>query len=262
LNRPRRRSPLALNPLCSCRGKRSRQSASTERSIAAVAGERRVAGSACPEAPSEPSSFLGGPRKSSTEKWQPVGNTRVGARVASRSTGHQRRASLLTLFRHRGSPQMTVYVQLLNEGSSAYRPTEAEVLGPEIVRLQATPNYDPEDETWEFLPGTQVRWAPMKLESGEVPVALAPVDSDLHRCRVCGLPIDDFIPWEEFRQHPGENTCPCCGVRWGTYDTLDLSCRHLRDDWLSKGTPWGRPEKRPARWSLGEQLTHVPEMFR
>jgi hypothetical protein len=158
--------------------------------------------------------------------------------------------------------KMVVYVQLLNEGSPTYRPTEGEEAGPDVVRLLPTPNYDPDDETWEFEPGVLVRVAPMKLPSGEVPVALAPLDEQQHRCRVCGLRIGDFVPWEELRQHAGHNVCPCCGVRWGTDDTLDISCRRFRETWVAKGTPWARPEKRPTSWSPDEQLTFVPPAFK
>lgn len=51
----------------------------------------------------------------------------------------------------------TVYVKLLEEGSLAYRPTQAEEVEPGVYRLLPTEHYDPEDEVWEFLPGTVVR---------------------------------------------------------------------------------------------------------
>lgn len=51
----------------------------------------------------------------------------------------------------------TIYIQLLDEGSIAYRPTLAEELGVNIFRVMPTDNYDPEDEVWEFLPGDVVK---------------------------------------------------------------------------------------------------------
>ena len=50
-----------------------------------------------------------------------------------------------------------IYIQLLDEGTWVCRPTQGEVLGNSLYRVLAIPNYDPEDEVWEFLPGTIVR---------------------------------------------------------------------------------------------------------
>jgi hypothetical protein len=50
-----------------------------------------------------------------------------------------------------------VYIPLLNEGTTVSRPTMAEVLGDNIYRVLATPDYDPELETWEYPPGSIVR---------------------------------------------------------------------------------------------------------
>jgi len=52
---------------------------------------------------------------------------------------------------------VTVYVRLLEEGTPTSRPTRAEKIGSDGFRLLATPNYDPGDERWEFLPGSVVR---------------------------------------------------------------------------------------------------------
>lgn len=49
-----------------------------------------------------------------------------------------------------------VYVSLLDEGTDTLRPTQAVVLGGGAYELLPTPNYDPENETWEFSPGTKV----------------------------------------------------------------------------------------------------------
>lgn len=49
-----------------------------------------------------------------------------------------------------------VYVRLPEEGSPTIRPTEAIYLGGNQYKLLPTENYDPEDEIWEFLPGSVV----------------------------------------------------------------------------------------------------------
>ncbi len=59
-----------------------------------------------------------------------------------------------------------VYVQLLNEGTLVYRPTRGTIVGPLVVRLEATPDYDPDDEEWEFLPGSTVAIETLMLSEG------------------------------------------------------------------------------------------------
>lgn len=49
-----------------------------------------------------------------------------------------------------------VYVDLPDEATPTIRPTNAEVLGGNLYRLLPTKRYDPENEEWEFLPGTIV----------------------------------------------------------------------------------------------------------
>lgn len=50
-----------------------------------------------------------------------------------------------------------VAVRLLEEGVNAARWVPAKKLKENIYKLFPTQNYDPEDETWEFLPGSIVR---------------------------------------------------------------------------------------------------------
>ena len=50
-----------------------------------------------------------------------------------------------------------VYVRLLNEGTLVLRPTRAISCGTDMYQLLPTMNYDPDDEEWEFVPGTTVR---------------------------------------------------------------------------------------------------------
>jgi hypothetical protein len=66
---------------------------------------------------------------------------------------------------------ITVYVQLLNEGTLVYRPTRATIVGPGVVRLEATPDYDPENEEWEFPPGAIVRLEQRRFSEGEACIA-------------------------------------------------------------------------------------------
>jgi len=50
-----------------------------------------------------------------------------------------------------------VYVNLLEEGSPTLRGTHAIDLGNGSYELLTAPDYDPQDEIWEFLPGSIVR---------------------------------------------------------------------------------------------------------
>jgi hypothetical protein len=51
---------------------------------------------------------------------------------------------------------LTIYVPLLNEGTSVVRPTRGVKLGENLCRVLPTQHYDPDDEEWEFPPGTIV----------------------------------------------------------------------------------------------------------
>lgn len=65
----------------------------------------------------------------------------------------------------------TIYVELLVEGTTVVRPTQGEALSGDVYRLLPTPDYDPEDESWEFLPGSIVRCAKEIWDNEEVLVA-------------------------------------------------------------------------------------------
>jgi len=54
------------------------------------------------------------------------------------------------------SPTATIYVRLLDEGTDVWRPTLGRKLGPMKYEVLPTPNYDSDDEKWEFLPGSIV----------------------------------------------------------------------------------------------------------
>lgn len=55
------------------------------------------------------------------------------------------------------NPMVEIYVRLLDEGTECSRPTQALVLGEGLFKLLPTENYAPDDEHWEFLPGSTVR---------------------------------------------------------------------------------------------------------
>ncbi len=61
----------------------------------------------------------------------------------------------------------TVYVNLLEEGTDGLRGTDAIDLGNGMYKLLDTPYYDPEDEIWEYLPGSIVRAKPGKSFRGK-----------------------------------------------------------------------------------------------
>ena len=79
----------------------------------------------------------------------------------------------------------TVYVYLLNEGSDVWRPVPAEKVDELIYLLGGTDLYDPDDEEWEFLPGSYVRVAEQQLNDSLCLVAVERV-SVIWRFRYAG----------------------------------------------------------------------------
>jgi hypothetical protein len=71
------------------------------------------------------------------------------------------------------SGRQTVYVKLLDEGVHVWRPVDAAALPDGTYRLEATGDYDPELETWEFLPGSDVRCELRHLSGGPALVAVS-----------------------------------------------------------------------------------------
>jgi len=65
----------------------------------------------------------------------------------------------------------TIYVHLLDEGTMVVRPTQGELLDGDIYRLLPTPDYDPDEEHWQFPPGTVVRCIREKRDGDEILVA-------------------------------------------------------------------------------------------
>ncbi len=66
----------------------------------------------------------------------------------------------------------TIYVRLLEEGTEAFRPAAAELVGAQLFKLLPTSGYDQEDEIWEFPPGSLVECERRLLGAGEVLVAI------------------------------------------------------------------------------------------
>jgi hypothetical protein len=69
------------------------------------------------------------------------------------------------------SSTRTIYVELLDEGTTVVRPTQGEALAGDVYRLLPTPDYDPDDEHWEFPPGSVVRCVKEIRDGEEVLVA-------------------------------------------------------------------------------------------
>jgi hypothetical protein len=65
----------------------------------------------------------------------------------------------------------TIYIRLLDEGTEVFRPTSAEPVGSALFKVLPTSNYNPQDETWEFVPGSLVECEMRKIEGDEVLVA-------------------------------------------------------------------------------------------
>jgi hypothetical protein len=65
-----------------------------------------------------------------------------------------------------------VYVRLVGEGTTVYRPTSGIPVGTDSVELLAPKDFNPSDEEWEFPPGSVVRIERRVLSGGEVFVAV------------------------------------------------------------------------------------------
>jgi len=66
-----------------------------------------------------------------------------------------------------------IYVRLQGEGTSVYKPAQCLVQRAGVALLLTPSDYDPDDEDWEFKPGTMVRFESRALEGRQVRVAIA-----------------------------------------------------------------------------------------
>jgi hypothetical protein len=71
-----------------------------------------------------------------------------------------------------------VHVALLDEGVNVWRPVPGRKLRDNVYELLRPADYDPDDEKWEFPPGSIVQCAPRTTSSGTIlaAVAMAPVN--------------------------------------------------------------------------------------
>jgi hypothetical protein len=72
-----------------------------------------------------------------------------------------------------GRELKTVYVRLLNEGTSVLRPALGEYRGARRYLLLAPPEYNAESETWEFVPGTMVLCEQQRIDGDLLLIATA-----------------------------------------------------------------------------------------
>ena len=69
----------------------------------------------------------------------------------------------------------TIYVRLLGEGVQVYRPVSASQITSRVYVIDGYEVYDPDDEEWEFFPGTHVVVEKRVLGGKAVLVAIASV---------------------------------------------------------------------------------------
>ncbi len=67
---------------------------------------------------------------------------------------------------------IVIYVRLIGEGTTVFRPTQGVPLGEGHYKLLPANDYDPDDETWEFLPGSVVCGEMRQLDGDVVMVAV------------------------------------------------------------------------------------------
>ena len=65
-----------------------------------------------------------------------------------------------------------IYIKLLNEGTEVYRPVISEKLNDNVYEVGGAEIYNPNDETWEFQPGSHVIVKHQQLQSGKFLVAV------------------------------------------------------------------------------------------
>ena len=60
-----------------------------------------------------------------------------------------------------------IVVELFDEGTPTWRLAEAVSIKDGLYRILADKGYDPEDEQWAFLPGSEIRLEEVRLQNGE-----------------------------------------------------------------------------------------------
>lgn len=77
-----------------------------------------------------------------------------------------------------------VCVELLDEGTESWCRTKALDIGDGLYKLLPTPDYDPEDEMWAFLPGDIVRLEPVQSSFGLINKGVRHCNPDVIRIDV------------------------------------------------------------------------------
>lgn len=70
-----------------------------------------------------------------------------------------------------------IYVALLDEGVNVWRPVPALRVDTDTYVILKPDDHDPEDERWEFPPGSVVTVKDRKLSDGTVRAAVARISS-------------------------------------------------------------------------------------
>jgi hypothetical protein len=76
---------------------------------------------------------------------------------------------------HASTEATTIYIRILEEATTCFRPTQAVPLPDGTHRVLRPADYDPTDEVWEFVPGSTVHCVPLDDENGPYLLAIAEV---------------------------------------------------------------------------------------
>ena len=101
--------------------------------------------------------------------------TKIDIDIFTASTPNYRRYLQSKRVDKMTSKTVTIYIPLLEEGTAVSRPTEAIDMGMGLYKVLPTPDYDgdPDNEIWEFVPGTIVRVVREKYEGKVYLLAVA-----------------------------------------------------------------------------------------
>lgn len=66
----------------------------------------------------------------------------------------------------------TIYIPLLEEGTEVFRPTKARKLGDLTYEVLKPDDYNPEDENWEYPPGSLVKCELQVRDGKEILIAV------------------------------------------------------------------------------------------
>lgn len=86
-------------------------------------------------------------------------------------------------------------------------------------------------------------------------------NNEFYICRVCGAELLD-ASWGDDGESPTFDICDCCGVEFGYEDSTLHGIKKYRAKWLGGGAKWNHKKSEPEKWSVEEQLSHIPEKYR